>query len=373
MTVYSISIRKPSLVPFMLAVTVFAIALLSGTVGIADPQAPRASSRSMARGRSLPAPDQQPAQFDRTIPVPGVVDMATPPFENVGRNTKFADDGGHKFIMIPDPHYRVFWYRRTFSVDGEVPPVAVLKLAKAKFGTRVWLNGHDLGKHWPCFTPGYFDVRKHLKGDGQSNELIVCVNADPLAVGDRVANGFDFEKRSYLAGIYDDVTLTLTGSPFVVNVQVVPEIDQSTVRVVAELRNTSDRGGGDRRRVRSPAVQQSQVVGQVKLPACVSTRTNPQRGGPHPDPRLQALDTRDSQPLSPRHAYQLRCVTDSLRHASVSLRSADGDRRSERQALLLCVARTSATSVSRKIRFEPTSRGTSNGSARCTGDSNRCT
>ena len=67
----------------------------------------------------------------------------------------------------------------------------------------------------------HFVVRQQLKGNGQSNELIVCVGADPLALGDRVANGFDFEKHSYLAGIYDGVTLTLSGSPFVVNVQVV--------------------------------------------------------------------------------------------------------------------------------------------------------
>jgi beta-galactosidase len=178
MTVYSIYIRKSSLVPFMLAVTIFAIPLLSGSVGMADPQAPRRIISLNGQWQvAAGTPDQQPAQFDRTIPVPGVVDMATPPFEDVGRNTKFADDGGHKFIMIPDPHYSDFWYRRTSSVEGEVPPVAVLKLAKAKYGTRVWLNGYDLGKHWPCFTPGYFDVHKHLKGDGQDNELIVCVNA----------------------------------------------------------------------------------------------------------------------------------------------------------------------------------------------------
>jgi beta-galactosidase/beta-glucuronidase len=210
-------------------------------------------------------PDQQPAQFDRSIPVPGVVDMATPPFENVGRNTKFADDGGHKFLMIPDPHYRAFWYRRTFSVDGEVPPVAALKLAKAKFGTRVWLNGQHFGEHWPCYTPGYFDVREHLKGNGQSNELIVCVHADPLAVGDRVANGFDFEKHSYLAGIYDDVTLTLTGSPSIVNVQVVPEIDESTVRVVAEVLNAGDQAVVTDVAFGVRPYKQSQVMGQAKL------------------------------------------------------------------------------------------------------------
>jgi hypothetical protein len=212
------------------------------------------------------SPDQQPDQFDRTIPVPGVVDMATPPFENVGLNTQFADDGGHKFNMIPDPNYRAFWYRRTFSFDGDVPPVAVLKLAKAKFGSRVRLNGQKLGEHWPCYTPGYFDVREHLLGNGQSNELVVCVGADPLAVGDRAANGFDFEKHSYLAGIYDDVTLALTGSPYVVNVQVVPETGQSTARVVAELRNAGGQPVTTDVRFEVRPYRTTQVAGQAKLP-----------------------------------------------------------------------------------------------------------
>ncbi|PLC13874.1 hypothetical protein BV582_22770 [Bacillus paralicheniformis] len=192
--------------------------------------------------------------------------MANPPFENVGQNTKFADDGGHKFLMVPDPHYRAFWYRRTFTVDGEVPPVAVLKIAKAKFGTRVWLNGEDVGEHWPCYTPGYFDVRQQLKGNGQSNELIVRVHADPLAVGDRVANGFDFEKHSYLAGIYDDVTLTLTGSPRVVNVQVVPEVDRGAARVVAELRNDGKQPVATGVAFEVRPYERSQVVGRVTLP-----------------------------------------------------------------------------------------------------------
>lgn len=213
------------------------------------------------------SPDRRPEQFDRTIPVPGVVDMATPPFENVGRNTKFADEGGHQFSMIPDPHYDAFWYRRTFSIDGDVPPVALLKLAKAKFGTRVWLNGQDLGQHWPCFTPGYFDVAKHLKGNGQSNELIVRVGAGPLFVGDRAANGYDFEKRSYLAGIYDDATLILTGSPYVVNVQIVPEIESGMARVVAELRNAGDRAVETDVAFEVQPYTESEVVGRANLSA----------------------------------------------------------------------------------------------------------
>ena len=186
------------------------------------------------------SPDERPATFDREIPVPGVVDMAQPPFPNLGLNTVFRDEGGHKFALIPDPHYKAFWYRRTFVVDGKIPSTAVLKLAKAKFGSRVWLNGHEVGEHWPSFTPGYFDVAKHLKGSGEENELVVRVGVDPLFVGDRAANGYDFEKRSYLAGIYDSVSLILCGAPHVVNVQVVPEIEASTARVLAEVCNTGE-------------------------------------------------------------------------------------------------------------------------------------
>jgi len=230
--------------PALGAVVAAALTLLvnAGTARAGTPADPPRRVVSLSGTWEIEAgsPDRQPAEFNRTIPVPGVVDMAAPAFEDVGQNTVFADEGGHKFSMIPDRHYRAFWYRRTFSIEGDVPAVAVLKLAKAKFGTRAWLNGNELGRHWPCFTPGYFDVREHLKGNGQQNELIVCVGADPLAVGDRAANGHDFEKRSYLAGIYDDVTLTLAGSPYVVNVQVVPEIQEGAARVVAELRNRGE-------------------------------------------------------------------------------------------------------------------------------------
>jgi len=261
--------RKSLLAPGMLVVAALAFPLLGSTaMGGAGAEAPRRvvslnGSWQIAAG----SPDRQPARFTRTIPVPGVVDMATEPLENVGRNTVFADKGGHKFSMIPDPHYKAFWYRRTFSVDGAVPPVAVLKLAKAKFGTRVWINGHDLGAHWPCYTPGYFDVRKHLKGNGQSNELVVCVGAGPLSVGDRAANGYDFEKRSYLAGLYDDVTLILTGSPYVVNVQVVPEIQQMNARVVAELCNVNDQTVLTDVSFEVRPYGGSQIVGRTKIQA----------------------------------------------------------------------------------------------------------
>lgn len=167
--------------------------------------------------------DSIPQRFGRTVPVPGLIDTAEPAFDEVGKRSE---------------QRQAFWYRRTFTVEGEIPDVAMLKLNKARYGTKVQLNGHLVGEHLPCFTPAYLDVKPHLKGSGQANELIVRVGADRDALPAGQPTGWDFEKYLYIPGIYDDVALILTGEPFIRNVQIVPDIEAERVRVVAELESS---------------------------------------------------------------------------------------------------------------------------------------
>ncbi len=165
-----------------------------------------------------------PALFDRSVPVPGLVSLATPPFDAPGPKVAKRDTVPQK-----DPKRDAFWYRRTFTVDGAIPAVAQLKIAKAMFGTRVFLNGKLLGDHAPSFTPGYFDAREALKTG--ANELIVRVGADRDAVGRAYPDGFDFEKERYIPGIFDSVNLILSGAPHIVSVQVAPEVSNRLARV----------------------------------------------------------------------------------------------------------------------------------------------
>ena len=166
---------------------------------------------------------EMPKTFAHTVPVPGLADMASPAFEGVG-------------VKDSDPRREAFWYRRTFTVDGPLHAVAMLKIHKACYGTRAYLNGQLLGDHVGCFTPGYFDVRKHLKGDGQTNELVIRVGAAHTALPDTVPWGHDFEKIRYIPGIYDSVELILSGAPHIVSVQAVPDVPGKKVRVVAVVR-----------------------------------------------------------------------------------------------------------------------------------------
>ncbi|MBU6399577.1 MAG: hypothetical protein KGS61_04615 [Verrucomicrobia bacterium] len=167
---------------------------------------------------------QVPARFGHAVPVPGLVDMATPPFAEVG--TPRSRD-----------LRQAFWYRRTIVLRGTVPTVATLKVHKAAYGTRVFLNGSLVGDHLPSFTPGYFDVRPHLHGQGATNELIVRVGAFRDAVPDTIPAGWDFEKTKYIPGIFDSVELILSGTPNIVRVQAAPDLTNRLVRVQTLVRN----------------------------------------------------------------------------------------------------------------------------------------
>jgi len=169
-----------------------------------------------------------PAQFQHRVSVPGLVDEARPPFAEVGQLSA---------------RRAAFWYRRTFQVKGDVPAVAVLKVHKAAYGSRVLLNGVLLGEHLPSFTPGYFDARPALRGNGAVNELIVRVGASRDALPPTVASGWDYEKIRYIPGLFDSIELILSGTPNIVRVQVAPEIAGQTIRVQALVRNVGPKAG----------------------------------------------------------------------------------------------------------------------------------
>jgi hypothetical protein len=166
--------------------------------------------------------DSIPNRFAHKVPVPGLVDMTKPSFGEVGKKSE---------------NRQAFWYRRTCTIVRQIPDVAILKIYKAKYGTKVFLNGEFIGEHLPCFTPALLDVKEFLKGSGEQNELVVRVGADRECLPEGMPGGWDFEKYLYIPGIYDSVELILTGAPYVSNVQVVPQLEGNTVRINSLIQN----------------------------------------------------------------------------------------------------------------------------------------
>lgn len=163
--------------------------------------------------------EEVPAEFPSMVPVPGLVDMAHPGFAEVGLNSDLRE---------------AFWYRRTFSVDDPLTEFATLRIARARYGTTVYLNGVDVGTHRPNHTPGLFDVSGALRLG--VNELVVRLGPWRDDEPTEVPDGRD--QACYLAvpGIYDSVQLWMAQAPFLELVKTAPDIESGTVTVISRVR-----------------------------------------------------------------------------------------------------------------------------------------
>lgn len=204
--------------------------------------------------------DAVPEKFEREAVVPGLVDMAKPPFVEPG--PKVANGPTQK-----DPRRDAFWYRRRFKLSSAIPSVATIKVGKAMFGTRVILNGRLLGDHAPCFTPGFFAANGALKAG--ENELLIRVGADRDAVTTAVPSGFDYEKQRYIPGIFDSVELILSGTPNIVNVQVAPDLPSRAARVRVWLAG----GGGGSVRAEVREAKSGKLAGKALIAAAAAEQT----------------------------------------------------------------------------------------------------
>src|SRR5664279_1879180 len=150
-----------------------------------------------------------PKKYSDKILVPGLVNAKETSFKDIGKESRLRE---------------AFWYRKKFTINGAIPEVARLKIFKAMFGTRVFLNGKVAGENPLNFTPGYFNIKPFLRGNNQPNELVIRVGAFINEVPDTVLTGGEAERHRYPPGIYDRVEIILSGTPYIVRTQVVPDI-----------------------------------------------------------------------------------------------------------------------------------------------------
>ena len=260
-----------------------------------------------------------PPTFSHTVVVPGLADMAKPAFADVGKKSKLRD---------------AFWYRRTFRLDGPVPAVAILKIHKAKYGIKVFLNGHVVGEHLPCFTPALLDLQPYLKGDGQPNELVIRVGAQRDLLPKDMVTGSDFEKCRYIPGIYDSVELILTAAPYIVNLQAVPDVSKQSVRVVAEIQ-AGQKDCDFTADMEVCEARSGRAVGAAKAPStALGCRPTGKARSDHPHRRLPSLVARGSVSLRTESHHRQRRRQDPFRHEIVPLRSEDATGDAQRKALL---------------------------------------
>ncbi len=189
-----------------------------------------------------------PASFEHTAPVPGLTNLADPPFADVDAFVSREHLANRiRASLSPaswlkqywkgkvDQDRDYFWYRRTFRAPAR-RAVALLKINKAQFGTAVWLNGQKIGEYPGCFTASFFPLDRSLAWEAE-NTLVVRIGAHPAVLPDDFPTGSDFEKNTWTPGIYDSVSLICCDNPAIETLQVAPRIATGEIVVQTRLKN----------------------------------------------------------------------------------------------------------------------------------------
>ena len=194
------------------------------------------------------AADALPEKFGHTVVVPGLADLAQPPFTNVDAFYSREHLANRIRAKLAPPEWLInywngkvdqdrnyFWYRRTFRAPAR-HAVALLKINKAQFGTAVWLNGHKVGEYAGCFSASYYHLEDAIQWQAE-NTLLVRIGAHPAVLPDNYPTGSDFEKIKWTPGIYDSVSVSFCDNPLIESVQVAPRVATSEIVVQTEVRN----------------------------------------------------------------------------------------------------------------------------------------
>jgi beta-mannosidase len=225
--------------------------------------------------------------------------------------------------LIPDPDFglnsracewtseRDWVYVKQFATP-ELPPggLARLRFEGVDYECHVFLNGQHLGDHEGMYDAFEFDVTGALMAEGM-NQLVVVMEHAPREVGQigrtsevrlwkaRFAYSWDWCTRLVPIGIFDSVSLLVTGPAFIADAQVTPQLSDDLG--AAEVGVTVTLGGScrDAAHVRVEVGFEGQSLASSE--AAVLSADGCRLSLPVPGPRLWWPNGYGEQPL-----YQAR-------------------------------------------------------------------
>ncbi|NJK98430.1 MAG: hypothetical protein HC905_29070 [Bacteroidales bacterium] len=191
-----------------------------------------------------------PKKYGHKIEVPSLINTAVPAFNKVGQfhsveyvwtfdiPTEKPRDSIRNGVSYTD--YNYFFYRRKVSV-GQKTDLALLKINRAFYTSAVWINGDKVGEDLSCITSVNYDISKWVKWNSE-NEIVIRVGAHPDVLPAHYFEPNDPDKKEWMPGLWDDVSLILVNNPYFESVQIAPDIRNSSVVIQANIKNKGTAG-----------------------------------------------------------------------------------------------------------------------------------
>jgi beta-galactosidase len=155
-----------------------------------------------------------PNEFTHTVPVPALVDCATPPYDW--------------------PRWRYHWHQTEFGFEGLSPSDEVLlRLDRAQYGTEVRLNAQTIGGSIACYTVQEYSIRP----TGDAPDVLTVRLGTKESLPAHSAVGRDQEKDTFLPGIWGDATIIVTGRLRIRHVHVIPDLRTCTAEARIRVEN----------------------------------------------------------------------------------------------------------------------------------------
>ena len=192
--------------------------------------------------------NKEPKVYTHKIDVPGLITMARPSFKEAD-NYKSVQYLNNFFVIqqqgktegidtisrgINYQPRNYYWYKKVVHLSS-LDEICLLRINKGQFGIVVWVNGKRAGDYIGCFSAAIFDISDLVKKG--NNSIVIRVGAHPNTLPKEVCFGSDFEKIRWQAGLYDDVSIIQTCSPYIESVQIAPDIHSSEAIVQTVVLN----------------------------------------------------------------------------------------------------------------------------------------
>lgn len=162
---------------------------------------------------------EKPGTLNHHCVVPALVDVAKPQFNW--------------------QNFDYFWYRKKFQILKNYQfKKVILQLEQVKYGTEIWLNNQLVGNDIPCYTGQNFDLTDFIEKNGNNTLLVRVGVKNTLPKTSAVGN--DFEKSTFIPGIWGDVWLHFYGSGKIEWTRVIPDIWSGTIHIHSEIKNLSN-------------------------------------------------------------------------------------------------------------------------------------
>jgi len=185
-----------------------------------------------------------PSGWNHQIEVPSLVDTAAP-------QLRWKD-------------YDYFWYRTDFILpEIDEQNHLILQLEQVKYGTEVYVNGQFCGEDIPCYTSQEFDITGYVDTNTRNTIDIRVGQKQTLPWYSAVGN--DYEKASFIPGIWGDVSLHIHRSGRLRWVQTLPDLDGSQVRLNIEMENFTSQQQDYRIEYRIREKSSGELVGADKI------------------------------------------------------------------------------------------------------------